>query len=157
MFVATLIVSAPHFTGIAVHEWLGIAFAAAVGTHLALHWRWIVETGKRIFSKLPNMTRVNALLNVLLLLDVALIAFSGIMISRSVVPMLGITIANSRAWRGAHNLAATGGFALIGLHVALHWRWIADCFKRYVLTPAPAAQVPGKPAGAIAKTSVSQH
>ena len=44
VFIAFLIVTAPHFTGIAIHEWLGIAFGAGITTHLLLHWQWIVTT-----------------------------------------------------------------------------------------------------------------
>lgn len=89
IFLAFLIATAPHFTGIAIHEWLGLAFGAAIVTHLLLHWQWIVETTKRIFSKLPGKTRLNYALNILLFIDVTLIAFTGIMISKSALPTRG--------------------------------------------------------------------
>lgn len=99
IFVAFLIATAPHFTGIAIHEWLGLAFGAAIVTHLLLHWQWIVETTKRIFSKLPGKTRLNYALNILLFIDVTLIAFTGIMISKSALPTRGsLWLA---AWLGA--------------------------------------------------------
>lgn len=36
IFVAFLVAMAPRFSGIAIHEWLSIAFAAAIVTHHAL-------------------------------------------------------------------------------------------------------------------------
>jgi hypothetical protein len=47
IFFGFLIAEAPHFTGMAVHEWLGIAFGAGIITHLLLHWQWIVKAIKR--------------------------------------------------------------------------------------------------------------
>jgi len=34
-----------------LHNWAGIAFAALVLFHLALHWRWIVSTSRRLFGR----------------------------------------------------------------------------------------------------------
>lgn len=39
IFAGFLVAEAPHFTGMAVHEWLGIAFGAAIMAHLLLHWQ----------------------------------------------------------------------------------------------------------------------
>jgi len=36
-FLAFLVAMAPRFSGMAIHEWLGIAFGAAITTHLLLH------------------------------------------------------------------------------------------------------------------------
>lgn len=143
VFIAFLIVTAPHFTGIAIHEWLGIAFGAGIMTHLLLHWQWIVTTTKKVFSSLPRQTRINQALNLLLFIDITLVIFTGIMISQSALPTLGITLAASGAWRMIHTTAANVSLGLIGLHVALHWQWIVNSFKSYVLKPLSGkAQVP---------------
>ena len=31
------------FTGIGIHEWLGIALGAALLLHLTLHWEWVLR------------------------------------------------------------------------------------------------------------------
>ena len=53
IFGAFLAAGAPRFTGMAIHEWLGIAFGAAIVTHLLLHWQWLVQVTKRFFGRLP--------------------------------------------------------------------------------------------------------
>ena len=64
IFIGFLVAMAPRFSGLAVHEWLGIAFAAAIVTHLLLHWDWIVSVTARIFNKaLQQKQRINYALN----------------------------------------------------------------------------------------------
>src|ERR1700735_1213895 len=38
------------FTGIAIHEWLGIALGAALLLHLTLHWDWVIRTTRKLVS-----------------------------------------------------------------------------------------------------------
>ncbi len=144
IFLGFLVAEAPHFTGIAVHEWLGLAFAAAIITHLLLHWQWIVAVTRRFFSDIPWQARLNYLLNILLFIDVTLIIYSGLMISHVALPALGLSLGAGGSWRGIHHLTANLSLVLTGLHVALHWQWIVKAVKRYVFQPLssgrPAAQ-----------------
>jgi hypothetical protein len=145
IFGAFLVAMAPRFSGMAVHEWLGMAFGAAIVAHLLLHWQWIVEIGRRLFGKVQWSARLNYLLNLLLFVDITIVVFSGIMISRSALPLLGITLVGGGSYRMLHTVAANLSLALIGLHLALHWQWIVNMFKRYVL-PARVAGHTSKPA-----------
>ena len=86
IFIGFLLATDPRATGQTIHEWLGIAFGAAIVTHLLLHWKWIVNVVRRFFSKLPGQVRVNSMLNSLLFVTVTLIIFSGIMIRISWLP-----------------------------------------------------------------------
>lgn len=135
IFLGFLVAEAPHFTGIAVHEWLGIAFGAAIITHLLLHWQWIVAITRRFFSDIPWQARLNYLLNILLFIDVTLIIYSGLMISHVALPALGLSLGTGGAWHGIHHLTANLSLVLTGLHVALHWQWIVKAVKRYVVQP----------------------
>jgi hypothetical protein len=132
IFVAFLVAMAPHFSGMAVHEWLGIAFGAAIVTHLLLHWQWIVEVTKRFFGKAQWSARVNYILNALLFVDITLIIFSGLMISEVALPLIGIEPGQGGAWRGLHETTANLFLLLVGLHVALHWHWIVNMVKRLI-------------------------
>lgn len=136
VLVAFLIATAPRFSGIAIHEWLSIAFGAAIITHLLLHWQWIVGTTKRFFKNTPNMSRVNYTLNILLFIDVTLVIFTGLIISRVALPTLGIPIPRGDPfWSRLHSLTSDLGVIIIGLHLALHWRWVVGVFKRYFVQP----------------------
>lgn len=140
IFIGFLVAEAPHFTGMAVHEWLGITFAAGIITHLLLHWQWIVAISQRFLSNIPCQARLNYILNTLLFIDITLIIFSGLMISQVALPSLGLSLGAGGAWKGIHIFSANLSLALIGLHVALHWQWIVNAIKRYVIEPWSAGR-----------------
>ncbi len=137
IFIVFLVAMDPRSTGIAIHEWLSIAFGAAIIIHLLLHWQWLVATTKRIFSKIAAQARLNYVLNMLFFIDMTLIIFTGIMISESALPSLGIRFQPNFFWRWLHSFSADLAVYILGLHVALHWKWVVNAFKRYVLRPLP--------------------
>ena len=135
IFIAFLIAMDPHSSGIAVHEWLAVSALAAIVVHLLLSWDWIIQITKRFTSKMNNQTRINYILNWALFIDVTVVMLSGLMISQVVMPALGISLPQNFTWRSLHDLSANLFLALLGLHTALHWSWVADTFKRYIFQP----------------------
>jgi len=135
IFAGFLLVSAPHFTGMTLHEWIGIAFGAAIIKHLLLHWQWLVAVTKRMFKRMPAATRMNYLLNTALFIDVTLVIFTGLLISKVALPFFGVTLNAGHAWQSIHTLSADISLWLIGLHVALHWKWIVKAATTYLLQP----------------------
>ena len=140
IFLAFLVAMAPHFSGMAVHEWLGISFGAAIIAHLLLHWQWIIEITKRLFGKAQASARINYILNALLFIDITTIIFTGLMISKVALPALGIELAAGGSWRMLHTTSSNLFLVLTGLHVAMHWQWIANMLKRLVVRRAPASK-----------------
>jgi hypothetical protein len=134
-FIGFLLAMDPWTTGIALHEWMSIAFGGTVIVHLLLSWRWIVAVTCRFFSRLPARTRLNYILNLLLFIDGTIIGFSGLLISEEVLPLIGITVPHMPIWRGWHSLTADLALLLLGLHVALHWSWIVTTTKRCIVQP----------------------
>ncbi len=135
IFIAFLVATAPRFTGIAVHEWLSIAFGAAIVTHLLLHWQWIIGVTRHFFGQAQWRARINYVLNTLFFIDMTIILFTGLMISEAALPLLGIRIAPDRTWRLLHGLASDAGVFILALHVALHWQWLVNALKRHILKP----------------------
>lgn len=135
IFIAFLIAMAPRFSGIAIHEWLSIAFGAAIIAHLLLHWEWLIEVAKRFFSKAQWSSRINYLLNILLFIDITIIIFTGLLISESALPLLGISVPRFGIWRPLHSISADFSVFLLGLHIAMHWQWIVSTTKRFILAP----------------------
>lgn len=142
IFLMFLIAMAPHFSGMAVHEWLGAAFGAAIVTHLLLHWQWIVEVTRRMFSTAQWSARINYILNTLLFIDVTVVIFSGLMISEVALPLIGIQTTHGGIWRMLHGFTADFFLVLIGLHVALNWQWIVNMVKRMLPKRAVTRQLP---------------
>lgn len=149
-FVGFLVAMDPSTTGIALHEWLSIAFGATVVVHLLLSWPWIAGITRRFFRRLPGRTRLNYVLNLLLFIDGTIIGFSGLLISEAALPLLGISLPHSPIWRGWHSLSADLALVLLGLHVALHWTWIVATTKRHIIQPLRPrrAATPAEGAGA---------
>jgi hypothetical protein len=135
-FAAFLITMDPRFSGLAIHEWLSLALAGMIVVHLLLNWEWIVKVTKRLFNKATNGARINYVLNWLLFVDGILIMLSGIMISESAMPTLGIVLPMNFAWRRLHDISANLALLIMGLHLAMHWNWIVTTFKRLFLSGA---------------------
>jgi cytochrome b len=129
-FVALLIASAPHFTGDAIHEWLGVALSGAIVVHLLLNWNWVVQITSRLFKKAARGQRFKYILNWSLFASGIMIVLSGLMISKTVVPFFGITLPENMSWKELHSLSTNITMILMGLHVAVHWSWITSMFKR---------------------------
>ncbi len=142
IFLIFLVVEAPKFSGLPVHEWFGIAIGAGVLTHVLLHWSWVIEISKRFFGKAQAIARVNYVLNLLLFLAIVTIIFTGLMISETVMPLLGITVAQNGLWRGVHTAAANLFILLVALHVALHWQWFVNLLRRSRGAPEGARRTP---------------
>lgn len=138
IFITFLVAMEPDLTGLPVHEWLGLALGVGLLAHLLMHWKWVVGVVKRFFRPLPWRVRLNFILNTALLTAFTLILVSGIMISESLGVAQLLRLENgSPAWRGIHHTASNLSLLLVGLHVALHWGWITNTFKRYVLRRQP--------------------
>jgi hypothetical protein len=75
-------------------------------------------------------------LNWLLFIDGILIMLSGIMISESAMPALGVTLSTNFAWHSLHDMSANLALLIMGLHLAMHWNWIVTTFKRMLFSGA---------------------
>lgn len=118
------------FTGVVIHEWLGIALGVALLLHITLHWDWVVRTtGRLLRPRGPD--KLIWLVNLALLFAMTLCVASGILISRVALPELRISLAlDDPFWDRAHTLTAEVTLGLVPVHVALRWRWIAGVARR---------------------------
>ena len=135
ILVGLLIALEPGITGIAVHEWLSIALAITMIVHILLHWDWVINVGVKFFKKLFHSSRLQFVVDVVLLVAFVLVMLSGILISRSVLSVLGIHLQVSRIWELLHRMSADVTLLLTAVHFAQHWSWIVYATKRYVLRP----------------------
>jgi hypothetical protein len=135
IFSVFLVASNPALTGLAVHEWLGVSFAAALITHLLFHWDWIVNLSKTFFKKLVHVSRLNFVVDSLLFVAMTAAMLSGLMISKNVLPTFGIQLDVSRSWRSIHSLSANASLVFVALHFALHWKWVVTNVQRYIISP----------------------
>jgi hypothetical protein len=120
------------FTGVVIHEWLGIGIGIALLLHLTLHWDWVIRTTRRLFDP-HGHDKVIWLVNLALLFAMTLCVASGIAISRVALPELGITTLQTPFWFRLHVLTAEVTVGLVPVHVALRWRWIAGVGRRMLI------------------------
>ena len=147
LLIAFVVEMEEHFTGLHNHELLGLAFGIAIVIHVALHWNWVVSITKRFFSKVFHESRLNYVLNIALFADMAVIVVTGVLISRTI----GLRFSVPGAVEPIHLLSSYLSLVLIGLHVALHWKWIVTHTQKYLFPhrlggqAAPVVPVTSKP------------
>jgi hypothetical protein len=88
LLVSVCALQSVSFTGLVVHEWLGLAMVAMVLAHLLLAWSWISTQSRRLFAAQSIRSRMNYLINLSLFACVTAVIFSGILISQKAIPAL---------------------------------------------------------------------
>jgi hypothetical protein len=112
------------FTGLVLHEWLGLAMVGMVFAHLLFSWSWISSLSRRLFAVQSARARINYLLNLSLFAAVTAVIFSGILISQKAIPMLtGTKAAQNMDWRWdtLHNDFSTAVIMLSVFNLEFNW------------------------------------
>ena len=128
LLVSVCALQTVRFTGLVVHEWLGLAMIAMILAHLLFSWSWIVTQSRRFCAKQTARERTNYLLNFAFFFIVTGAIFSGILVSQKAIPTLtGARVSademNMR-WAMLHeDLGATILF-LVAFHLAINWDWL---------------------------------
>jgi len=135
MFSIFLVVANPHLTGRTVHEWLALSLAGTVLTHILVHWKWVVNVARDFFKKLWHQSRLNFVVNTLFFTTMLGSLISGLMISESVMPALGIQLTVDRSMRMIHSAFSNVSMAVLAVHLVLHWKWIVTNIGRYIMNP----------------------
>ena len=129
------------FTGQRYHEYLGVGIAVVFIVHIALHWRWIVQVTKQLIHRLLHLheSRFKYLVNVFVLIDLALSIVTGILISNTLGFYLPLNGQLYEILRYVHIGSSRLSLLLIGLHIAVDWRWIAANARRHLFPFGPLA------------------
>lgn len=118
------------FTGILWHELLGLGIFLLFAVHKAINYKTIVCFMKNFSRKdIGAKVKIMSLLDVVFFIDVVMITFSGIIISREV---FGLAAANEHLtfWSALHHSLSYLALILIAVHVGLHWAEIMCRIKK---------------------------
>lgn len=127
--ISFMLVSAPQATGIPAHEWLSVLFIVPFIIHILLHWDWVKRSFKRLTAKISLKERFNIVWSYLLYLMMLLVFVSGFLVSVALLPALNIGLDIQTFWSKIHNGSATLIMPMLGVHLALYWRWIIKFSK----------------------------
>ena len=139
-FVVFVLLTAPHATGLPLHEWAGLALAPILVVHLAANWDWIVDKTRNVFRRQPGEVRFNHIWNTLMFVVAVVAIMSGILCSRQVVRSLGFSHPVDFFWAVVHSVSATVLIALVGVHLGMHFRWVIAQFRRSPRGCKPAGE-----------------
>ena len=116
----------PSITGVPFHEWLGLGITVLFFVHLAQRALWCTDAARSTVQTGLSWSRTgNLLLNIAILLALAMTAVSGVLVSGTVLPLTGHFATGYFFWDPVHAVAAKVLLALLVVHLAVHWRWIA--------------------------------
>lgn len=144
-FVSFLIVMDPRVTGIAVHEWLSVAFAGLLVVHVLIHWAWLASATRRLLKAIP-LTRGKLIVNALIFIGFTVATMSGFMVSKSILELFGMHRLESHSWREVHEISSNLTLLLTGIHVALNWSWVKKALGSVVTVPSRQRAQQGEPA-----------
>ena len=120
-----------QFTGEFLHEVVGFAFFASVAAHVALSAAWVRKTARNAHEgKLTFRRTALAIVGCLLavatvVLGVSSVAISGILASAGFVWPIGAY----SLWVTVHTISAYALCALVVVHLAMHWAFLASAMK----------------------------
>ncbi|MGN0304619.1 MAG: DUF4405 domain-containing protein [Lachnospiraceae bacterium] len=128
MLMLFLLLFNKRVLGMSFHEIAGLCVGAVVIIHLLLNGKWIAQiTGKLLDSKLPPRTRILYLLNLLLLIAVGMIIFSGAMISKVV-----FSFNLPGPWKIIHYFCSAMAIILMGIHLGLHAKYLQGMGEKLI-------------------------
>ena len=108
------------------HEWMGISMFILFIIHHILNYKWHQNLLKGRYSEIRV---IGTVINILIFVIMICLMVSGIMISRHVFMFLHISGGISFA-RTIHLLASYWGFALMSIHLGLHWGMLMGIAKK---------------------------
>ncbi|GHT79215.1 hypothetical protein FACS1894104_3540 [Actinomycetota bacterium] len=125
--VVYFVAANPAITGLAIHEWLSLGLVVVLFIHCLVHVDWIVDTIKRHKT---NASTANLALDVATLIVFMVVTVSGLMVSRHILPAMGLVAPGYFFWTPLHSISAKLLLALLLIHIVAHWKWLAKLFGR---------------------------
>jgi len=130
LFVVAVAAWLVPITGLPLHEWLGLALSAIILVHIVFQWNWLASAVKRLVKPGAWRLRVNVVVNSSLFAAAIIAIYSGAMISEVALPEIGLVPAVNPTWAHVHGISNLLMAFLVGLHIAINWRWITGVARR---------------------------
>lgn len=125
MTVILLLLMSYQITGQELHEWFGAGMLVLFMLHNILNIKWYQNLLK---GKYRMIRIIQTIVNFSVFLSMFCLGFSGIVMSRHVFAALPVHGPLATA-RSMHMTASYWGFALMGVHLGLHWGMATEIFR----------------------------
>ncbi len=120
-------------TGRSNHQIIGVIFGTGILYHILLHWKWVVSVTKRFFKRQPKQTRINYILNIMMLIDLIIATVTGLIISSWFGgKSLFATEREYYQMMGLHDTTSWVLLVLIVGHLWMHRKWIVSVGRKYM-------------------------
>jgi hypothetical protein len=130
LFFSFVFAAMRRSTGLEWHEWLGVVLIPVLLVHFWLNWSWIVDFIGHPLRGLPGEARFNRWWNFAQFAVTVVALGSGLLVSRFVLPSLGLAGLHSNFWGNIHAGSATILTIMLGVHLGLHAHWLWSKIKR---------------------------
>jgi hypothetical protein len=118
LFSGFLITFFMDLTGVAVHQWLGLAIGGLALYHLLSHWSWVEAVGLRFFDRISHKARLY------FLLDGALFIGFSIMISTGLIISTWLNLAVPESILVIHITSSIVTLLITLVKLIAHWKWL---------------------------------
>ncbi len=135
----------PRYMWIDVHNWASVVLLCLIILHISMHWKWIIETLKRVktyFSGTVRKVREQFIASVALFILFVADCFSGFVIwlilPRGTLDYYYMLSGAGRTfwglqrnvWVDIHTWLATLIVAIVIIHIILNRRWLVEVSKK---------------------------
>lgn len=131
LFVGFLVTFFMSFTGVELHQWIGIFGGLLATYHLLAHWDWVDVVSRKIFGTVSRIVRLKFWVDGVMLAGFALILGTGLVISS----WLNFSLNNYNMWLSVHILASITTLLTLLVKLVLHWRWISKTTRDIISSP----------------------
>ena len=137
LFIGFLAAFFLSFTGVELHQWIGVFGGILCLYHLLVHRDWVDIVSRRIFT-----TRSGDILAKFGVDAAVLVGFTGIIATGLVLSTwLNLSLSNYSTWLILHILVSIVTVLALIAKLVLHWRWISRTARVVFSEPAHS---PGK-------------
>ena len=119
------------WTGLPVHEWLGLSVGLLAGCHLLLHWQWVKGVAAGFFQRSASRPQFYFIMNTSLLIGFLGILLTGLVIST----WFNLPLTAYQSWRQTHIVVSVFALLLLAVKLMAHWRWITTVSRK--MNPIP--------------------
>lgn len=131
LFLVIIAACTLPLTGLAIHECLGASVLTLLTAHIISQWNRIAGSIRLLGNPAASWRqRVAIVVNALLFVTAVSVIYSGLSISQNLLPAFGVASHTTVTWILIHNISEHVLMVLLGLHLAVNWRWIIGTLRR---------------------------